>query len=194
MRSRDKHLQELVTRLLFLPDNPVAADATLVLGMSLWQSPLKAAVRLFRGGSAGTLVFSGGYNDRIGRTEAEVMAEAAIAQGVPPDLILSENRARHTGENVQFGWDLIRRTISGALSVNIVAIAYHMPRALMTARAVMGPEVTLGTLGYDSVHFDADTWHLSERGRRDVLNEAAKLALYFPDAIPAALQGRLHDC
>ena len=60
MRSPDKHLQELVTRLLFLPDNPVAADATLVLGMSLWQSPLKAAVRLFRGGSAGTLVFSGG--------------------------------------------------------------------------------------------------------------------------------------
>ena len=115
MRSRDKHLQELVTRLLFLPDNPVAADATLVLGMSLWQSPLKAAVRLFRGGSAGTLVFSGGYNDRIGRTEAEVMAEAAIAQGVPPDLILSGiNRGANLAEDV---------TYSGTVSAAIGTLA-----------------------------------------------------------------------
>jgi len=192
VQSPDKRHRDLVTRLMFLPDNPVRAHATLVLGISLWQNPLEAALRLFHSGRAGKLVFSGGHNERIGRAEAEVMAEAAIARGVPPDMILSESRARHTRENVEFGWDLIRRNFSGMLSVNIVAIAYHIPRALMTARTVIGSEASLGHMGYGSIHFDADTWHRSERGQSDVLNEAAKLARYFPDAIPSALQGRLN--
>lgn len=192
VQSIDKWHQGLVTRLMFLPDNPVRADATLVLGISLWQNPLEAALRLFHGGRAGKLVFSGGHNDRIGRAEAEVMAEAAIARGVPTDMVLSESRARNTRENVEFGWDLIRRNFPGKPSVNIVAITYHIPRALMTARALIGSQATLGHTGYGSIYFNADTWHQSERGQRDVLNEAAKLARYFPDAIPTALWGRIH--
>lgn len=185
--------EDLLTRLMFVPDHPVAADATIVLGMSLWQNPVAAALGLMRKGCAGTLVFTGGPNPRIGRAEAEVMAEAAIAQGAPRDKILSEPCARHTGENLQYSWDLIQRNLPQVQAVNIVAIAYHIPRALMTARAVLGPKVALGHFGYGSVHFNADTWHRSDRGRRDVLTEAAKLARYFPDAIPFALRGPLHE-
>jgi uncharacterized SAM-binding protein YcdF (DUF218 family) len=182
-------VREMIRELLFRQGTPVGADYTIVLGMTLWQNPLDAALRLVADGCAGRLVFTGGPNPQIGRPEGEVMAEAAIARGVPPDMVFCENRARHTGENLAFSWALMRALPEPARAVNLVGISYHMARALLTARTVIPADVALGYQGYASVHFGPENWHLSERGRRDVLGEVAKLGRYFPDAVPKELRG-----
>jgi uncharacterized SAM-binding protein YcdF (DUF218 family) len=189
MLPLDAGVRAMITQLVFRQEAPLRADCTIVLGMTLWQNPLEAALQLYREQAAGRLVFTGGYNPRIGRSEGEVMAEAAIARGIPPDMVLSEPRARHTGENFAFSWAIIAALPETVRSVNVVGISYHVARALITARTVIPNSVALGYRSYPSIHFGADDWHLTARGRRDVLGEVAKLSRYFPEAIPPELRG-----
>ena len=91
MLPLDAGVRAAITELVFRQGAPLRADYTIVLGMTLWQNPLAAALRLYEAQSAGRLVFTGGYNPRIGRAEGEVMAEAAIAQGIPLAAALQAN-------------------------------------------------------------------------------------------------------
>lgn len=194
MPPLDASVREMITALLFKGGHPLRADATIVLGMTLWQNPLDAALRLAAKGLAGRLVFTGGHNPQIGRPEGEVMAEAAIARGIAPERVLCEDRARHTGENLAFSWALLRAQPEPVRAVNIVGISYHMARALLTARTVIPADVALGYQGYASVHFGPGDWHINERGRRDVLGEVAKLGRYFPEAVPSELRELHYAC
>jgi uncharacterized SAM-binding protein YcdF (DUF218 family) len=189
MLPLDAGVRAAITELIFREAPPLRADCTIVLGMTLWQNPLEAALELHREQTAGVLVFTGGHNPRIGRPEGEVMAEAALARGIPAEMVLSEPRARHTGENFAFSWALIAALPQTVRSVNVVGISYHVARALLTARTVIPNSVALGYKSYPSIHFGADDWHLTARGRRDVLGEVAKLERYFPDALPPELRG-----
>jgi uncharacterized SAM-binding protein YcdF (DUF218 family) len=189
MLPLDAGVRAAITELVFRQGAPLRADYTIVLGMTLWQNPLAAALRLYEAQSAGRLLFTGGYNPRIGRAEGEVMAEAAIAQGVPPEMALCEPRARHTGENLALSWAIIAALPAEVRAVNLVGISYHGARALFTARSVIPDSVALGYQSYPSIHFGPDDWHLTARGRRDVLGEVAKLGRYFPDALPPELRG-----
>jgi uncharacterized SAM-binding protein YcdF (DUF218 family) len=189
MRRLDRSACAAITELMFVRDNPVRADYTIVLGISLWRSPLEAALRLFREGNAGTLVFTGGHNSKIGGSEAEFMLEEALARGVPPNMALCENRARHTRENLEFSWNMIAAKQANVHAVNIIGIHHHMPRVLLTARSVLPGMVLVGHVGYASIHFSPADWHASARGQRDVLNELTKLHSYYPEAVPCRLLG-----
>lgn len=182
---------EAITELIFVQDNPVQADFTIVLGMSLWRNPLEAAIRLFHAGKAGRLVFTGGYNGQIGRPEADAMAEEAVARGIPAQMVMCENRARNTRENVELSWNMIKAQQTPVSAVNIIAIHYHAPRAVRTARAALPDTVRLGHASYPSAYFSPVDWHACERGRQDVFSELAKLHAYHPEAVPAGLRGLL---
>ncbi|WP_417307976.1 YdcF family protein [Devosia sp.] len=188
MLPLDARARRLITELVFPPAAPARADYTIVLGMTLWKNPLAAALQLHDQQIAGKLIFTGGYNARIGRPEAMAMAEAALAHGVPPDRVLCEPRARHTGENIAFSWAMVAALPYRVEAVNVVGISYHVTRALITARTVVPDTVALGHQGYPSQYFGPDDWHLTARGRRDVLGEVAKLGRYFPHALPPELR------
>lgn len=181
---------EAMNRFLFLPDDPIRADVTIVLGMSLWQRPLDAALALYQNGHAGKLLFTGGHNDRIGGAEGSLMLSQALARGVDPAMACCENRATHTRENIAFSWNMIRAWKTPVAAINVVGIHYHIRRALLTARDILPGHLRIGHASYPSLHFTPGNWHLRARGRRDVLAEMGKLATYFPHDIPATLQGR----
>ncbi|HVO31071.1 MAG TPA: YdcF family protein, partial [bacterium] len=62
---------------------------------------------------------------------AELMADAALAAGVPRDALVVEHDARTTRENVVFSMPLLVR--HGVKSVAVVTDRYHARRAALAA-------------------------------------------------------------
>jgi len=173
---------------MFPEDQEISADFTIVLGMTLWRRPLTRAFELYRRGLSGRLIFSGGYNPKISGREACKMIGEAKAIGLDSDSIFCECDSSHTRENFENSLCIINNVILDTnikLSVNIVAIAYHIRRAMMTARSVFPEGTRFGTASYPSIHYANALWHESERGRVDVSSELAKIDRYFPGNLPA---------
>lgn len=119
------------------------ADVIVVLGGgttrdgSLSEISLRRAVygvRLFKRGYAPLLLFSTGITstDPGAVSEARRMAEVALDMGVPPSVILLEERSRRTAENaVEVGRLLRSRRVQDVL---LATHPTHMRRAVATFR------------------------------------------------------------
>ena len=84
------------------------------------------AVREYERGVAPRLLFTGGpaHNKYV---EADVMAAAAAAQGIPPSAIFVETKADNTIQNACYSERIMQA--HGWHSAEIVSSAYHLPRA-----------------------------------------------------------------
>ena len=100
------------------------------------QERISKAISLYQDGVAPRLIISSGFVFTL--REAEVMKSVAVANGVPADAILLEERARDTFENVAFTHRIL--TDHNWRRIALVSSPYHMRRALMTWRKV-APEV-----------------------------------------------------
>ncbi|MCU1277817.1 MAG: hypothetical protein JWM53_1363 [bacterium] len=115
-------------------------DAALVLGCPAQpdgtpsmceRCRVKSAVRQYRRGSVGKIIFSGGAAHSP-VVEADVMGDLAVRRGVPAADVLREGRALTTWQNVRFSMALLR---AHALStVLVISTADHLPRARRIAR------------------------------------------------------------
>jgi uncharacterized SAM-binding protein YcdF (DUF218 family) len=85
-------------------------------------------VREYERGVAPRLLFTGGAV-RNKFVEADVMAAAAAAQGIPPSAIFVETKARDTIQNVCYSARIMQA--HGWHSAEVVSSAYHLPRAGM---------------------------------------------------------------
>lgn len=172
-----------ITEYMFVPDDVLDADATIVLGMSLWHRPLQKAMELHQDGVAGRLVFSGGYNPKISAVESLAMKTLWIERGFPEQCLLIDAHAGNTRENMENSRGLLLRhgMLRHGMSINIISISYHMRRAAETFREVFGPGVNLGIANYPSMHCDPHAWFANCQGRDLVLGEAMKIQKYFPD-------------
>lgn len=119
---------------------PGSADATaLLLGAALRRdgAPSAAMLRrtahaaaLWHAGAVARIVASGGAV-RHPVPEAQVMRALLLAAGVPDAAILPEGRSRNTAQNIA----LSRPLLPPGAPVVIVTDRYHLPRALLIARA-----------------------------------------------------------
>jgi len=121
--------------------NAEPADVGIVLGAALWKdkpSPglkerLEEAYRVFQEGRVRALIVTGGLDGNSSRlTEAEGMAKALVAMGVPKDRIVLENKATNTYENLLFSKRLMDD--KGWKSAVIITHRYHGARSLDIAR------------------------------------------------------------
>ena len=180
-------------KFLFLPDSGNKADVTIVLGMTLWQRPAERAFELYRKGLSGRLIFTGGHNPNIDKTESQAMAQHALSLGVSQGDFLEEPRATNTRENFIYCRELMEEhgLLRRGCSLTIVTISFHMRRAVLTAQDIFAGAVAIGTASYPSIHYPDSSWHESPRGRRDALAEINKLGLYYPHSIPADVKDSL---
>ncbi|MGB8259162.1 MAG: YdcF family protein [Terracidiphilus sp.] len=89
-------------------------------------SRITEAVHEYERGVAPRLILTGSaVSNRF--VEAEIMARAAHAQGVPAQAILVEPSARNTIENACFSARILRR--NGWSSAEVISSPYHLPRA-----------------------------------------------------------------
>ncbi|MGD1856179.1 MAG: YdcF family protein [Leptolyngbyaceae cyanobacterium] len=170
-----------------LPPDPVpAAEAIVVLGGSTYvQSPPRPwvevseagdrilyGVKLYQDGAAPLIMFSGG---RIawrgsGASEAEDMAEIAMAMGVPERNILREDDSLNTYQNAVNTAKILRqRQIDTIL---LVTSAIHMPRSI----AIFKKQ------GFDVTAAPTDYW-VSQKFLEEMRGMSLGTALYvLPDS------------
>lgn len=112
-----------------------SADCALVLGARVYDdgSPSLAladrtdeGVRLYHSGRVRYLLMSGGIDPGNGHSEAAVMRERAMAQGVPAEAILLDEAGDNTATSVRNTRRILEER--GLQSVLAVSHYYHLPR------------------------------------------------------------------
>ncbi|MGW0668187.1 YdcF family protein [Streptomyces sp. NPDC002746] len=97
-----------------------------------------AAVDLYRRGMTPLIVFTGATSRttraRMPRGEAVHYRERALELGVPDSAVLTERRARNTGENIRFSRALLEEAGVDVSSVLLISKPYEERRAHATAR------------------------------------------------------------
>ena len=92
---------------------------------------VKSAVRQYRHGAVGRIIFSGGAAHSPA-VEADVMGDLAVRRGVPAANVVREGRALTTWQNLRFSARIMKE--HGWQSVLIISTADHLPRARRIAQ------------------------------------------------------------
>jgi len=135
-------LAEKIWSYMLMHQIPERADAILVFGS---YNPIIAlrAVELYKAGLAPIVVFSGNRSDSTtswDKTEAETMAELAIKNGLPPEVVRLETEAKNSGENTKFSRELLAKEGINPKKIIVVQKPYAERRTYATVRA-QWPEV-----------------------------------------------------
>ncbi len=170
-----------ISRCFFPPDRLIQADVAIVFGMNDPGRPVDRAAELFHSGMIRRLVFTGGYNKRLERAEADVMATLAAARGIPADAILIEDRALNTDENIEFSYRLLMERLRSDIvgSIMLLTIRYHLRRACIAARRHFPAKTAIGWTCYESRHYNSANWFEAAHGCRDVITEIQKIDRYY---------------
>ena len=117
---------------------PEQADLMMVLGSSDLRVPLEAA-KLYHIVKIGKVIVSGGIGLNkqrtilTGETEAQVYRRIMIQNGVPAEIIFTEEKSRLTGENICNSIELLRQ--NGNLPGSVLLV--QNPTAQKRARALL---------------------------------------------------------
>lgn len=124
------------------PRKPGKADCGIVLGAKLrpdgsmtttLQNRVQAAAQAYGNGLIGHILVCGGRGEDYGGvTEAQAMASALMARGIPAARILTEDSSRDTRENLRNAKAILES--HGFATVLLITSDYHIARALRIAR------------------------------------------------------------
>ena len=116
------------------------ADAIVAVSGGDTTARANEAIKLYKNGWAGILVFSGAAADKTGPSNAAVMKQQAIDAGIDPNVILVEETSETTTENAAETISLFKKhNITSAI---LVTSAYHQRRALLEFdRRALGVDV-----------------------------------------------------
>lgn len=92
---------------------------------------LEAAAAYLKENPSTRAIVSGGKGPGEEITEAEAMAAYLVNRGIPPEMILKEDRSTNTEENIRFSKQYITKERS---RVAVVTNSFHIFRALSLAR------------------------------------------------------------
>ena len=135
------------------PVSPASADVIVALGGGITAhgqprpatvTRARRAVALYRSGRAHRIVMSGAYgmyDPQPPRAEAIVMAQIAIAAGVPQDDLSVEAQSRDTIGNLWFTKPLLYQ--HGWHRVIVVTSGWHAPRVRYLTQLIWGPSYTV---------------------------------------------------
>ena len=107
------------------------------------------------------------------------MRRLMIERGVPPEIILAEDRATNTGENVAFSLPLLEREIGLSNISSLIALGKFCTsrRYLMTLQRHW-PEVRKMLLPVNYLGVPEAEWHLHPHARARIFQEWSKIEPY----------------
>ena len=137
------------------------------------------AFRLWRDGFFQWSIVSGGVTPGATRSECEIIKEAMVARGIPPDRILEEHRSMNTGENVMFSLPVIEAALGlkNIRSVICLGNTWTARRYPMTLHRHW-PEVEKMLITVDSFETARALWHTNPVLRTRILSEWDKIEPY----------------
>jgi len=137
------------------------------------------ACRLWREGFFRQAIVSGGVTPGSDLSECEIMAGLMVERGMPDDIILREDRAKNTGENVIFSLPIIDAALGLASIRSVICLGntWTARRYPMTLhRHWPGVEKMLVTV--DSFATPRALWHTDAEFARRMLHEWRKIEPY----------------
>jgi uncharacterized SAM-binding protein YcdF (DUF218 family) len=140
---------------------------------------VKVAHQLWRDEHCRWLVVSGGPTLGLDVTECEVITDALLARGVPAELIIKEDRATNTGENVIFSLPLIdaRLGLKNIRSVICLGNMWTARRYPMTLQRHW-PDVEKMLVTVNHYRTPTGLWHTDPALRARVVSEWDKIERY----------------
>jgi uncharacterized SAM-binding protein YcdF (DUF218 family) len=117
---------------------PERADAIIVGGEWLRSDAADRVFELYSQGVSDVIIFSGyaGFEgNTTGESEAKIMAERAMALGVPKSSIILEERASNTAENLTFSSEILAKMDIVPQNIVLVHKPYMTRRFKATALA-----------------------------------------------------------
>jgi len=137
------------------------------------------AVRLWREGYFRWSIVSGGITPGSERSECDIIAGAMIARGIPAAMILREDRAMNTGENVIFSLPVIDAAIGLANIRSVICLGntWTARRYPMTLHRHW-PQVEKMLVMVDSFETPRALWHTDPEFSRRMLSEWDKIEPY----------------
>ena len=177
-----------ITELLFVREEPVRADLSMVFGAAN-EADLarrtRQGVRLYREGYVLRLRVTGGGVLAFTRPEAAQMADLARQVGVPEADLLVEARSNTTFANARDSRDLLRERglLEGLATVLLVSSEWLMRRVLLTVQATF-PRGIRFVCCPTTEGCTRENWTASEACRRELIQES-ELLLAFHEPIAA---------
>jgi uncharacterized SAM-binding protein YcdF (DUF218 family) len=142
MKSRDLFMEKLVKRYWTIEDNPPTQPGCFVIpsyalkNASVPTRPTCAQIELafewWKKFPESKLIMSTGDNQRLGITNARVMAEYAVSLGLPRKNVIEEDRSLNTYQNLKYSMEIIKARSLG--QPVLVTLDLYTPRAVATAR------------------------------------------------------------
>jgi uncharacterized SAM-binding protein YcdF (DUF218 family) len=137
------------------------------------------ACRLWREGFFRQAIVSGGVTPGSDLSECEIMAGLMVERGMPDDIILREDRAKNTGENVIFSLPIIDAALGLASIRGVICLgnSWTARRYPMTLHRHW-PDVEKMLVTVDSFATPRALWHTDAEFARRMLHEWHKIEPY----------------
>lgn len=153
-----------------------AADAIIAVSGGDTAARTQLAIDLYQNGWAPQLIFSGAAQDKLGPSNAEVMRQQAIAQGVPESDVTVEKYSSNTSENAENTSDILTDLkIKNAI---VVTSSYHMKRTVLEFRN-RAPAVNFRSHPIGSDNQWSAWWWTTPNGWYLAVSEIAKIVVVY---------------
>ena len=192
-----------ISNYIFVRDVPKAADVIFLPGGMHPQQPEYAA-ELWHNGYAKWIIPSGamgvkwdvwpGVADKadvyVGNyhSECEFFIDVLTKNGVPRDVIIPEDTARHTRDNAFLSRKLVDKNGIKIKTALIVCKEFHARRCLMLYQMAF-PEVTFKVCPINCSGITKENWFKSDRGINRVMGELERCGNQFVGDVKKYLLG-----
>jgi len=167
-----------ITDFIFVKDKPKRADLIIVPGSSQKQLP-KKAVNLYKNGLAPKILFTGGFNQKIGKNESDFGKEIALKEKVPLKDILAENKSSNTKENAEEAKKIIKKYKISCKRIILVSKPYHSRRLKMTFAKVFPRSEIIIIPVMDERRITPGNWWKDKEKTARVMEEIKKIGEYY---------------
>lgn len=151
------------------------ADAIVTVSGGDTEARTDEAIQLYKNGWAPLLVFSGAAQDKSGPSNARVMQQYALKQGVPSDVILLDEESETTRQNAENTQTIFAK--HDMKSVILVTSGYHQRRAGLEFNARTNVAVRNHPVASDNQW--SSIWWLSPVGWFLAVGEFFKIIAFF---------------
>lgn len=147
---------------------------------------LPKAIQLYKEGRANKILFSGGViweGNKL--SEAQLLKEKAIEQGIPEEDIIVEDISLHTKENVLASLLVLDRAfyLHNVKRIIVVTTNFHMRRFHLTLKTFMPEWIEYSLCTVNDQTTREDNWFNYPYGRKRVEMESGKLINYFKQGV-----------
>jgi uncharacterized SAM-binding protein YcdF (DUF218 family) len=157
------------------PQDPLAkSDAIVAISGGETDARTAEAIKLYQDGLAPKIIFSGAAADPNGPSNAQTMARAAIAAGIPPTAVFLDELATNTRGNAAGVAKIVAN--ENIHSIILVTSPYHQRRASLAFRHELGQNFPIINHSSYDAQWRRSHWWATPTSRAITFDELQKVA------------------